>query len=321
MGGRSWDPDDLDVLCAALSPDSRSLAMGRWAGGLGFWRGRVQLWDPIKGEQVVETPDLPGELRVLVYSPDGRSFFACCDELHKKGAAALWDAATGRRQRPLLRSLGQVIVRQAAFEPSGRVLLLACSDGRARLWDTETDAEIDPGRPLGHPGAVVACAFDKEGRRVLTGCLDGAARLWDVQERRLLTEPLRHDAEVSSVAFHPDGHILLTASLDGTARFWDAASGKPLGPPFGHAEGVRAVAFDRAGRRAATGGKGGVVRQWRVPPPPVEGSPERIRLWVEVLTAMELDPQGTVRELTSDEVAARRRRLEELGGPPRIPAD
>src|SRR5262249_53182796 len=101
------------------------------------------------------------------------------------------------------------------------------------------------------------------------------------------------------------------------ARFWDASSGWPLGPVFAHAEGVRCVAFDRDGRRAATGGKDGAVRQWRLPPPPMKGSPERIRLWAEVLTGMELAPQGAVRELAAAELEKRRQRLEELGGPPR----
>ncbi len=37
-------------------------------------------------------------------------------------------------------SLGRVRVRQAAFHPAGRVLLLACGDGRARSWDVEADS-------------------------------------------------------------------------------------------------------------------------------------------------------------------------------------
>src|SRR5262249_6108879 len=104
------------------------------------------------------------------------------------------------------------------------------------------------------------------------------------------------------------------------ARYWDAGSGKPLGPTLWHADGVRAVAFDASGQRAATGGRDQVMHQWHVPPPPMEGSAERIRLWVEVLTGMELDPQGAVRELRSHERGERRRRVEWLGGRPRIPA-
>jgi hypothetical protein len=81
---------------------------------------------------------------------------------------------------------------------------------------------------------------------------------------------------------------------------------------------VRAIAFHRDGRRAATGGMDGVVRQWRLPPP-VDGPPERVRLWAEVLSGMELDPQGAVHELSAGDLAERRRRLMELGGEPQAP--
>ena len=50
-------------------------------------------------------------------------------------------------------------------------------------------------------------------------------------------------------------------------------------------------------------------------PRPVEGSVERIRCWVEVLTRMELSPDGVVRVMSAQEWEARGR-LEELGGPP-----
>jgi hypothetical protein len=79
---------------------------------------------------------------------------------------------------------------------------------------------------------------------------------------------------------------------------------------------VQAVAFDRDGRRASTGGRDGLVRQWRLPPPPVKGSPAQLRVWAEVITRTEFDPQGVVRELSSEDLRERRHRLEKLGGPP-----
>jgi WD40 repeat protein len=319
LAGSLVNPDGWRVECAALSPDGRSLAMGRWAGVPGTWRGRVEWWDPAGGARRDETPDQPEPIRIVAYSPDGRTLFSCGYRKYPE-EAALWDVATGRRLRMLMRSLGRIRVRQAAFHPAGRGLLLACSDGRARLWDVGSDTEVDPGRPLVHAAPVVACAFDPEGRRALTGCQDGSARLWDMATRRPLLETLRHDAEVSAVAFSPDGRTLLTGSVDATARFWDADSGKPLGPALRHADGVRAAAFDAGGRLAVTGGRDQAVHHWHLPPPPVDGSVERIRLWSEVLSGMALDPNGTVRDLSAEDLGMRQRRLEALGGPPRLPS-
>ena len=62
----------------------------------------------------------------------------------------------------------------------------------------------------------------------------------------------------------------------------------------------------------AVGGHDGLVRLWALPPS-VDGSPEQVRLWVEWLTAAELDPGGEIRTLTPAAIQARRQRLDGLG--------
>jgi hypothetical protein len=54
----------------------------------------------------------------------------------------------------------------------------------------------------------------------------------------------------------------------------------------------------------------------------VEGEPERVARWAQVLTGMELDEGGYARALDADTWQQRRQRLAELGGPlaaPRSP--
>ena len=55
------------------------------------------------------------------------------------------------------------------------------------------------------------------------------------------------------------------------------------------------------------------LRRW---PSPVAGSAARIACWVEVITGKELDPAGEIHELSSTAWVERRRRLDDLGGPP-----
>jgi WD40 repeat protein len=300
---------DYVVNCTALSPDGKSGAMGRYEGVPPDWRGRTEVWDAEPPRRRWVSPDHPGPVVAVAYSPDGRMLFSCGGPLERDGAA-LWDVATGRRLRPLMRSLAGVRIRQAAFHPGGRELLLACDDGRARVWDVEADVEVLADRPLEHTSAVETCAFDSEGGRVLTGCRDGTVRLWDVQGRRPLLEPLRHEGQVAAAAFSPDGRTMLTGSLDGTARFWDTDSGQPLGATLLHSDGVLGVAFRSDGRRAASAGKDQAVRQWHPPAPPRQGNPVQVRLWAEVLAGLRLDEQGAVLALSAEEIEQRRRQLE-----------
>jgi hypothetical protein len=51
-------------------------------------------------------------------------------------------------------------------------------------------------------------------------------------------------------------------------------------------------------------------------PQPVRGSPEHLRLWIEVITATEQDASGEVTELDHKTWQQRHDRLQKLGGPP-----
>jgi hypothetical protein len=78
---------------------------------------------------------------------------------------------------------------------------------------------------------------------------------------------------------------------------------------------VIGLAFAPDGRVAATSEKDGPVRFWNIPDP-VKGDAERVRLGVELLTAMAYDAHGAPRELDGAALLQRRQRLDELGGPP-----
>jgi hypothetical protein len=89
----------------------------------------------------------------------------------------------------------------------------------------------------------------------------------------------------------------------------------PIGPRWHHDGVVWAVACDLGGRVAFTGSADKTVRRWLMPQP-VEGELQRITLWVQVMTAMELDENGTAHGLEAGVWATRRQRLQQLGGPP-----
>jgi WD40 repeat protein len=142
------------------------------------------------------------------------------------------------------------------------------------------------------------------------------ARLWNVASAQAFGQPLAHRGPVTAAAFSGDGRTVLTGSADGTARLWDAAGGRSLGPPLPHSREVTFVGFSPDGQGVLTAGGLRSLQRWQAPVPPLAGDPERIKLWAEVVTGLELESDTVVGALSRQAWCERRQRLRELGGPP-----
>jgi tetratricopeptide (TPR) repeat protein len=286
----------------ALNPDGLMILTGEVKA--------ARLWDAHTGQALGPPLEHPDDVYSVAFSPDGRTILTGSHD----GKARTWDVATGRRigQIPA-HSLGVVSV---AFSPDGRTILTGSNDYTARLWDAASGRPI--GSPLWHSGRVYSVAFSPDGRSILTGSGDGrTARLWDTASGRPLGPPLMHQGRVYSVAFSPDGRWILTGCPGDASQLWDAATGQPIGPPLPDATAWCRVAFSRDGRFLLMGDYR-AMRRWDAPAPLPDDVP-RLTAWVEAITGLELDERGSIRALDRSAWLERRRRLEQLGGPP--PAD
>jgi WD40 repeat protein len=174
---------------------------------------------------------------VLAFSPDGR-LLATGDRL--------WDAQSGQERSAFEKG------ENAAFLPSGLLLVAGSSDNGTRLREVQTgrDRAVLPG-----PGRTVA--FSSDGRSLATFSLDDV-RLWDAQTGHQRAV-LRGVQWIDAVVFSPDGRLVATGARDGTARLWDAQSGHPrtVLPDAGGA-----LAFSRDGLLLASGARDGTLKVW-----------------------------------------------------------
>ncbi len=253
---------------AALTPDGRTLAVGRSDGSVRLWDATDAAAPLPLGEPLAATGQL---VEQLTTSPDGRRLAASGDD----ATVRLWDItdpAAPVAQAPLTGAGSFVFA--SSFSPDGSLLAAASADARTYLWDVR-----DPAAPRlltaleGPDSFAYSAAFTPDGRTLAVGSADRTVRLWDVSvpERPVgLGPPLTGPANyVYSVAFSPDGRALAAASTDGTVWTWDTAdvrAPRVSAVLTGPTDAVFSVAWSPDGRRLAAGSADRTVRLWTTGP-------------------------------------------------------
>ena len=247
-------------------------------------------------------------MTAMAVSPDGRTaLVAGADPLHP----ALGPRDRTASSRPIATRQGQS--HRVAFSQDGKTVLTGSQDGTARLWDAATGQPR--GAPLVHPDEVVAVAFHPDGGRIFTASRDTGVHVWDARTGQPVGRPMPLLQSLSSMTLGPDGRTILLGSQLGMAQLFDLDTALPLGNAFSHERNIMAVALSRDGRIAMTCGQDASARLWHMPAP-IAGDLERIRLWSQVITGLELKGDGLVSVLDEPAWQDRRQRLQLLGGAP-----
>jgi WD40 repeat protein len=181
------------------------------------------------------------------------------------------------------------------------------------LWRVTTGERLGP--PLPHQGPVNVVAWSPDARMVFTGTFDTGGQLWDALTGQPLGPPLPH-TRLTRAAFSTDGARLVTGSAGGTVRFWQTATGKPLSPHVDTSLGsLFFVGFSPDGRVVRAVNSEHQAVEWAVPEP-VMDQPDRVTLWAQVRSCLELDGDDVPHDLDTPTWLQRRQQLENLGGPP-----
>jgi WD40 repeat protein len=254
---------DVKVRCAALSPDSKTLALVRDEPG-----ANVLLWNKTTNDQQL----LRGTgaiVLALAFSPDGKTLASGGIALDMSEEIVFWDVATGR-ERAALR--GRMRQRHVPGEPrhdsgtnEGCVFSLAySSDGRflaagtgdtTRLWHIPT-LTLRANFPQGYIVDGVAISRDAKTLYALTSLVKILA--WDMGNFMQLA---RADAG-DFAALAPDARTIATGS-----RNFRLLEGRTLKvgfdvPTWAAHERFCCAAYSPDGKILATGDYRGALRLW-----------------------------------------------------------
>ena len=221
-------------------------------------------------------PGVKGPLDVVSLSPDGRLLAAG----GPNQPATVWNLAPGTRG-PSYQANNR-IVRQIAFSPDSRSLVLGYGDDIIRVWRffeaPESRREL-----AGHAKEVLTLGFSPDGKLLASGSGDHTIKLWDVETGRELLTLNGHDQSVTSLAFFAESNRLASVSLDGKVLAWNLtrdgqqSSQISARPTLVQAydDQLLAVTISSDEEQLAAAGTKGPIHVWNLagnhPRPPLEG--------------------------------------------------
>jgi WD40 repeat protein len=112
-----------------------------------------------------------------------------------------------------------VAANGVVFTPDGKLVLAACGDGAARVFDVATAREV---RSLAHDASVIAVAVSPDGTLAATASTDHTVRLWRLPSGIRVRE-LAHDGAVFAVTFACGGRYVVSGGEDAKVHIWNRA--------------------------------------------------------------------------------------------------
>ncbi len=220
-----------EIECLALSKDGKFLASGSQD-------QTAKIWDLASGKDVQTFKGHTGAIQGVAFSPDGKKLATASGD----GTVKLWDAQSGKDLATFKVAETKIKVKDAkgketdavekgrpfttvAFRPDGKRLAAGTLDGVIKLYDVDTQKEI---QELKANEGIWALAYSPDGSRLASGGYVSSAytpngsiiQLWDANTGKEMQAIKAHLQTVTTLAFSPTAPRLASGSIDGKIKIW-----------------------------------------------------------------------------------------------------
>ena len=189
---------------------------------------------------------VPGNLRGLVLSPDGRTLAS----ISSKGFLCLWDVGDlthGPKTLPPLRSPS--VSGLLAVLPDGRTILTHSENGTVLAWDLARERAMQQPLKVTLTGSIAQYQLSADNRTLLLATRNGSVSQKHGPEFQSETPLFDLGRSLGQPTFSMDGRWFASGSTNGFVEVWNVQERRRV-QQFGHYSGsVRAVQFSEDGSR------------------------------------------------------------------------
>jgi WD40 repeat protein len=203
---------DGNVLAAALSPDSKTIATV----GDDF---NVRLWKTDSGEVIRTLIGHTATVAAVAFSYDGEFLGTGGDD----ATTRLWDTRTGQ-PRFTFKDPGRNIITAISFSPNGKLLATAVGIGgefpaKIRIWDIAKKVvklTIDE-----NSEGISQIRFSPDSNFIVSGGKDGKLKIWQATSGKLQRQWDAQPSEIAAIAISTDTKTIVTSGrADGAIKVW-----------------------------------------------------------------------------------------------------
>lgn len=237
----------MQISCACISSDSKSLASGSSD-------GYIKIWDSYSRELI---SSLDGHnknpINKICFSPDGTLLASGAQD--KK--IIIWNI----EEKTKLWEINEY-ARSLNWSYNKDLLVTGSHNGRINIWNL-AEKKIDTSI-LGHNSYVNSVVFSPDRKYLVSGSADKTILIWDIMEKRLEHIITDMNYSITTLCFSPDGKILAIGLSDSTIRLWDFAQKAQITTLKGHFKSVASLSFSNDMSLLSSGSNDSSIKLWKI---------------------------------------------------------
>jgi WD40 repeat protein len=246
------------LFSAALSPDSKTLAVGTYRALTPLLDHRIHLIDLDTGQMIRSLKGHSYTIYDLAFSPDGERLASASHD----ATLRIWEVKSGQTLQILKGHTAPV--HGVAWSPDGTRVVSGSLDKTARIWTVATGTATAVMREA--QDEISGVDWSPDGKTIATGCFDKAIRLYEPSGKfRFVWSKLPN--QIMSLKFSPDSQRLMYTCGSNTVppigvAILDMVKGPQLVKYSGHENSPISCVFSKDGKLAISGDVVSRIRIW-----------------------------------------------------------